>query len=246
MSHLRLVLLATIVPALALTACKKSETAPTNAAVTAGPAIPAPAGGWEAQVEKTPEGGFRMGNPQAPQKLVEYGSYTCPHCAEFDAEGLPEIRKLVATGKLSYELRNFVRDPYDLTAALLARCGGTGPFFKLSSQIYGSQQAWIGNAQNMTPADQQKISALPVAQQLSALARATGLNAFVGQRGVSEQKSAQCLADQGEQDKLVQMRDAGTKQYNIEGTPTFVLNGEAIGSADWKGLKPKLDAALGG
>lgn len=240
--------LAVVVPALALAACHKKEEADANAVApaAAGPAVPAPAGGWTEQVVATPEGGMLMGNPDAKAKLIEYASYTCPHCAALDQEGMPEIRQYVGTGRLSYELRPFVRDPYDLTAALLARCGGPGPFFALTDQLYSQQQEWIGNVQNITPADQKKIQALPAPRQFPALARAMGLNAFAGQRGIPEAKAAQCLSDQTQQDRLVQIRNEGQQKYQIEGTPSFILNGEVIGSFEWKGLKPKLVAAMAG
>ncbi|WP_419825625.1 thioredoxin domain-containing protein [Sphingomonas sp.] len=241
-------ILAIALPALALAGCNKKEEAGTTAAspVAAGPTVAAPSGGWEEQVAATPEGGIRMGNPDARGKLVEYASYTCPHCAAFDQEGLAEIRRYVGTGKLSYELRPFVRDPYDLTAALIARCGGPQPFFRLTDQIYAQQQEWIGNVQNMTPADQKRIQSLPQAQQFQALARAMGLNAFAGQRGIPKAKADQCLSDQAQQDRLVQIRNDAQTKYQIEGTPTFLMNGDVIGSYEWAGLKPKLVAAMGG
>lgn len=240
-------LLALILPALALGACQKQADAGTNAAAPAptGAAVPAPAGGWTQQVAQTPEGGIRMGNPDARVKLVEYGSYTCPHCAAFDAEAMPDLRRYVASGRLSYEFRSFVRDPFDLTAALLARCGGPGSFFEIGDQLFAGQQEWIGNAQTMTPGDQQKIQALPVQQQLAQLARASGLNAFVGRRGVSAAAANRCLTDQAAQDRLIAVRDAAVQKYRIDGTPTFLLGGQVIGSFDWAQLKPKLVAAMG-
>ena len=54
--------------------------------------IPAPNGGdWTQMVSETPQGGFVMGNPNAPVKLIEFGSLTCPHCAEFSEQGAPVI-----------------------------------------------------------------------------------------------------------------------------------------------------------
>ena len=55
-------------------------------------AVPAPNGGdWSTIVSATPEGGFVMGNPNAPVKLVEFGSMTCPHCAEFDEAAMKPL-----------------------------------------------------------------------------------------------------------------------------------------------------------
>ena len=76
-------------------------------------------------VVRTPEGGYLMGNPKANVKLIEFGSMTCPHCAEFEEQrGEQLIDTYVKSGRVSYEFRNFVRDPFDLAASLIARCGG--------------------------------------------------------------------------------------------------------------------------
>lgn len=229
---------------LALAGCKRNGAdAGGNAAVVAGD--PA-AAGWVTQVSLTPEQGMRMGKPDAPVALVEYASYTCPHCAAFDSEAMPTIRKYVAQGKLSYEFRSFIRDSFDLSAALVARCGGPSSFFALNDQIFAAQQEWIGNAQNMTPSDAKKIDALPPQEQLYQITRVTGLNGFAGQKGVFEDKLHQCLTDQGAWDRLIKAAQAGAKQYKIEGTPTFLINGKVEGSPDWQTLQPDLVRAIGG
>ena len=241
---MRTVLVIALVSALALAGCKRSGAdAGGNTATVAGdPAT----SGYVAQVTLTPDQGMRMGKSDAPVALIEYGSYTCPHCAAFDAEAMPTIRKYVASGKLSYEFRSFIRDSFDLSAALVARCGGPAAFFPLSDQIFAAQQEWIGNAQNMTPSDAKKIDALPPQEQLYQITRVTGLNGFAGQKGVPEAKLHQCLVDQGAWNKLIQAAQAGEKQYKIEGTPTFILNGKVQGSPDWQTLQPDLARAIGG
>src|SRR3546814_17929114 len=70
-------------------------------------------------------GGFVMGKPDARTSLVEYISYTCSHCAEFTQKAAAPLKiNWISTGAINVEIRNAVRDRYDLTAALLARCGG--------------------------------------------------------------------------------------------------------------------------
>src|SRR5688500_12259900 len=95
------------------------------------PTVKPPEGGdWSQVVTPTPAGGFMMGNANAGVKLIEYGSMTCPHCAEFDETGVqPLIDNYVKSGRVSYEYRNYVRDPYDLAASLIARCNGAQGFF---------------------------------------------------------------------------------------------------------------------
>ncbi len=77
--------------------------------------IPAPNNGdWTQTVAKTPEGGFRMGNPEAPVKLIEYGSLGCHVCAEFEEQGAPELRDTyVKSGQVSWEFRPYLLFPTD-------------------------------------------------------------------------------------------------------------------------------------
>ena len=103
---------------------------------------------WSEVVAKTPEGGTRMGNPDAPIKLVEYGSMTCSHCAQFSEQASAGLRdEFVSSGRVSYEFRNFVRDPIDLTVAMLARCGSPESFFPLTEQAFAYQPAMMEKAQ---------------------------------------------------------------------------------------------------
>ena len=211
--------------------------------------IPAPNGGdWSQTVTQTDQGSFVMGNPDAPVKLVEFASYTCPACASFAEKGEPQlIDKYVKTGQVSFELRNFVRDPADLGAALLARCGGPGPFFTLSDQIFAAQEEWMGKLQNLTPADQQALQTMPPAQVATTIADRAGLIEFVRVRGIPEEKARACLADQQATERLVAMTSEGAERYQVPGTPAFLINGKlAQDASQWETLEPKLRQALGG
>ena len=100
-------------------------------------------GDWSLVVTATPAGGFAMGNPNARVKLVEYGSMTCPHCAHFDENSVPSlIDDYVKSGKVSWEFRNYVRDTIDVSAALIARCGGAKRFFPLTRALFKDQPSW--------------------------------------------------------------------------------------------------------
>jgi protein-disulfide isomerase len=80
----------------------------------------------------TPDGGHMLGDPKAPLHLVEYMSYTCPHCAHFEAEGVPTLRlTMVSSGKGTLEIRHFLRDPVDMAVALLTNCVPANKFFFL-------------------------------------------------------------------------------------------------------------------
>ena len=209
--------------------------------------VEAPNGDWTQVVTQTEEGGFLMGNPNAPVKLVEYASMTCPHCATFSQQGSEELKnKYVKSGQVSFEFRNFVLNPVDLAATMLVRCQGTGPYFRLTEQLFADQQGWTAGFQNIDEAESQRISALPREQQMAALSKAGGLDAFFRQRGVPEQKINSCLADQQAVQRLVEMNEVAVKEHNIQGTPSFLINGELVQTAaDWKSLEPQLKDAIG-
>ncbi|WP_182911972.1 DsbA family protein [Sphingomonas cavernae] len=231
---------------LALAACGSSDEAKTADATSSAAPIAAPAGqSWVDTITQTDEGGFVMGNPNAPIKLVEYASLTCSHCAEFADKGVAALKeKYISKGTVSLELRNYVRDPIDMTAALLSRCGGTGPYFQLTEQMFAAQSEWLNRFQSLGEEGFKRIQSLPPAQQFGELAKAGQLDQFVQQRGVSSQKAAQCLADKAAVDKLVAMNKKATEEYNLTGTPMFMINGQVVpDTAAWEALEPKLRAA---
>ena len=212
-------------------------------------AVPAPNNGdWSTIVAKTPEGGYVMGNPAAKVKLVEFGSMTCPHCADFEEKGVKAlIDNYVKKGLVSFEFRNFVRDPYDLTASLLARCGGEASFFGLTRNLYADQQDWVGKIQAADPAKMQALQSMPPAQQFATIAELGGLKQYASLRGVPKAKGEQCLADQAAIDQLVQMNSDAVSQFSIPGTPSFVINGKLLdATATWDVLEPKIKEALAG
>jgi protein-disulfide isomerase len=235
--------------ALLATACN-AEKGATNTAegpeVTAA-AVPAPNNGdWTTVVSKTPEGGFVMGNPNAKVKLVEFGSLTCPHCAAFEAEGGKTlVDDYVKKGLVSWEFRNFVRDPFDMTATLLARCGGTASFFGLTRNLFTDQKEWVGKIQAADPAKVQALQSLPPGQQFSTIADLGGLKQYASMRGVPRAKGEQCLANQAEVNQLVQMNTDAVTTYNVPGTPTFLINGTIVDqTATWDKLEPQIKEAL--
>lgn len=233
--------------ALLATACnaEKGATNSSGPEVTAAP-VPAPNNGdWSTIVTKTPEGGFLMGNPNAKVKLVEFGSMTCPHCAEFEERGgKPLVDNYVKKGLVSWEFRNYVRDPFDMAATLIARCGGEASFFGLTRTMFHDQRNWLGKIQAADQAQLQALQSMPVAQQFSTIADLADLKTFAAQRGVPRAKAEQCLADQAATNQLVQMNtDAGT--YNIPGTPAFLINNSLVEQAsNWETLEPKIKEAL--
>jgi protein-disulfide isomerase len=238
-------LLAMIGAALALSGCGgKGEGNQASGAPTGTPiaAVPAPTGTvWSETVTATPAGGFAMGNPNAPIKLIEYGSFTCPHCREFAEKADEGLRAKVDTGKVSFEYRNFVRDPLDITASLLARCGGKDPFFPLAHQIFANQDDMFKTIQAAGDPAYQAAMQLPANQRFTKLAELAGLIEFVKARGITDTAARTCLANVAEAEKLAAINESGVKQYQIEGTPTLILNEKKLDNANtW----PLLETAL--
>ena len=203
---------------------------------------------WAQVVSPSPDGGFVMGNPDAKVKLVEFGSMTCPHCRAFDQEGVPTlINDYVKSGKVSWEFRNYVRDAFDVSASLIARCDGARGFFPLTRAIFKEQPAWEAQIQK-TPSDQLKsIQDLPTDRVFAAAAKVAGLQALAATHGLPAARSSQCLANKQSIDQLVHMAsEATTKFPDFAGTPTFVINGKMLDRTyNWGALEPQLKSALG-
>ena len=244
------VFLAAAVAVVAIAGCNsKPGDAKTNAAVKWQQVAPPKGGNWTMVVNATPAGGFMMGNPNAKVKLVEYGSLTCPHCKAFDDEGVPTlIGKYVKSGQVSWEFRNYVRDPFDLTASLIARCNGAKSFFPLMRALYDNQMGWVGKIQATPQAQLESLQNLPPTKEFVQAAKFAGLQDFAAARGVPVAKSDQCLGNENSINQLVQMTSDATNQFpNFPGTPTFVINGKMVeNTATWALLEPQLKKALGG
>jgi protein-disulfide isomerase len=236
---------------LASAACNAEKGSEAGGAASAAPvqAVKPPANGdWSQIVSATPAGGFVMGNPGAKVKLVEYGSMTCPHCREFDETGMkPLVDKYVKTGRVSFEFRNYVRDPYDLAGALIARCNGAKGFFPLTRAMFKDQPKWVGKLQTVPAEQQQALATLGPDRQFAEIAKLAGLQQWAAQRGLPSAKSSTCLRNEVEINRLVQMTSDATSEFpQFPGTPSFTVNGELQEKAGtWPLLEPKLREALG-
>lgn len=243
----RLALLAA--PALALAGCGSGGDAGNAAANQIAsqaslPQRPAPNGGdWTEVVGRTPEGGTRVGNPDAPVKLIEYGSLTCPACQAFANSGTrPLLDTYVRSGQVSWEFRHLViHGAPDVAMAMLADCQPEGAFFATIEQLYAQQQEILAHLDQAT---QTRLSALPPAQQLTPLARALQLDTFFARRGMPEARFNQCLANMPAAQRLAENLAAAARQ-GINGTPSFILNGARQEVTSWNAIEPLLRAAIG-
>jgi len=244
----RLLLAAALPLALGLAACGKKDDAAAGGApdVHSTPIakIAAPDGKqWSEVVSKTSEGGYRMGNPDAPIKLIEYGALSCSHCAEFADKGSAKIRDdYVGSGRVSYEFRPFMLNIFDIAATMLATCGSDDAVIPLADQFW----AWQPNLFTNLDAKKSEVQAagnLPPEQRFLQLAELGGMTDFFAARGISKDQAKACLTNTDTATKLAKETQDYSDKYGITGTPTFYLNGKDIGSLTWEGLEPMLQDA---
>lgn len=213
MSHMKKYLVAALLCAASLSAA--SSAAPAKSA-------------WLTTFTLTGEGAHVVGKPDAPNKVVEYLSYTCGHCADFEAREAPAFKtQYVATGKASLEIRNYVLNAYDLTAAMLARCGGKGRFFGNQKHLLATQKTWLGKTQNISAATKAKLQAEDYHGFMAGAYTELGLGPIMQARGIGPAQAKACLADKTALAAILAMTDAG-QALGVKGTPTFLVNGKLL------------------
>ena len=243
MSRLRQTLLAAAAAplVLALVACGSDEEGTTSGEAIA--PVAAPAGqSWVETAAVTPEGGNVVGNPNAPLKLVEYASHTCGACAQFSQQATGAIDKYIESGVVSYEIRNQIHNPIDLTLATLMRCGEPTAFHPLANQVWANLPAVMERAQQ-DPAALQAAMQAPEAQRFQQIGEVSGLLDFFAARGVSRDQAMQCLANSDQIRQIAENSNTQSEELNVTGTPTFFLNGRMLTETGWEDVEAALQAA---
>jgi protein-disulfide isomerase len=167
-----------------------------------------------------------LGNPDAPVTMIEYASFTCPHCRTFHEGPFKQLKAdYIDTGRIHFIYREVYFDRYGLWAAMLARCAGPERYFGFADLIYGQQREWTSGA---TPAD--------VADNLRRLGRMAGLS--------NEQVDA-CLMDGDMARAMVAVYQENAEADEITSTPSFVINGEKYSNMPYAEMTEILDEALG-
>ncbi|MCB2067336.1 MAG: thioredoxin domain-containing protein [Erythrobacter sp.] len=189
--------------------------------------------------------GHRVGNPDAPVQLVEFVSYTCPHCAHFEAESDAGLRMMyLHSGRASVEVRSYLRNPIDLAATLVAQCGDPGQFFANHRALMLGQETWIAKAQAATPAQQQRWSNGDFGARMRAIGDDLDFHELMEPRGLSRSQVDRCLSDEAAAHRIVEANEADRADFNIPGTPSFAINGQLLDNVhSWDMLQPALDAA---
>lgn len=167
-----------------------------------------------------------LGNAEAPVTVIEYASYTCPHCASFHAGNYKQLKAdYIDTDKINFVYREVYFDRPGLWASMVARCGGADKFFGISDLIYKDQQGW---ARAGGPAE--------IADALGKLGRLAGLD--------GDTLDA-CMADADKAENLTKWQEANMAAHGIESTPSFVINGTTYRNMSYEDMKGLIETALG-
>ena len=246
MKPTRILALAAAPLALMLGACD-SETAGTTGEVPQGEPIaeiPAPDGAaWTDTVTVTDYDGYQLGNPDAPIKLVEYASLTCPACAAFAGEATEPLKQeYISSGRVSYEIRNQIHGPHDLILARLARCGQKESFHPLAEQLWANLQGVLQPVFDNQQAAEQAMS-LPPEQRFVAFAENVGFLDWFAARGLSKDQARQCLSDPASMETIANNSQAQSEEFDVTGTPTFFVNGALVDGNGWAQIEPALQRA---
>lgn len=210
----------------------------------AGAASP-PRGNWNGTVTTAADGAYTLGSPAAKVKLTEYVSYTCPHCAQFHRDADPVLRlTYVPQGKVSVTVSQMVRNPIDLTVAMLTNCGDPKTFFTRHGGFMARQDKWLAKYEGFTEAQTARWTTGPVPTRLRAIASDFGFYAIAARWGTSRAQADRCLADPVVL-KRVTAQTEGAIAKGIDSTPSFAINGEVLSDVhDWKTLASQIDAKL--
>jgi len=200
---------------------------------------------WNLAVSQT-DGGHRIGNPDAKVKLTEYVSYTCSHCADFarESDGALQLGYVIP-GKVSVEVRHIVRDPVDLTAAMLANCGPAEKFARNHTAFMFGQDKWIAPLSTASSAQRQRWTSGDPAARRRAIAADFGFYRIMEGRGYTRIQADRCLADEALAKRLAETSARDLDDKRIPGTPSFAIDGVVLtGTHTWAVLRPQIDARL--
>ncbi len=230
--------------ALGPSACNSGEEDTVAASEPIAP-ISAPEGTqWTDTTTVSDDGGYILGNPEAPIKLVEYGSLTCPACAAFSVEGAAKLEEdYVNSGRVSYEFRSvLIHGAADLVLTKLVTCGAKEAVHPLANQVWANLNPILDGIQANTAALEGAMG-LPEEQRLPAYAEAGGLYEFFSARGLSRDQAESCLADFDAVQALAEQTEAAARRDEVERTPTFFLNGRQLEETRWEDVEPALQRA---
>ncbi len=168
-----------------------------------------------------------QGAEDAPVTLIEYASYTCPHCANFHTGPYKQLKAdYIDTGKVKFIYREVYFDRYGLWASMIARCAGPEKFFGMTDLIFEQQSDWARAG-----------GATEIVDALRKIGRLAGLE--------KDQLEA-CLQDGTKAQTLVSWYQENAEKDDVTATPSFVLNGKKVDNQAYADFKKLIDAELDG
>lgn len=191
-------------------------------------ALVSPANAQEAaeEVDTSTITEMQIGNLDAPVTVIEYASYTCPHCARFHDGPYKQLKAdFIDTGMVNFIYREVYFDRYGLWASAIARCAGPERFFGITDLIYKGQAEWT------RAGDPPQI-----VEELRKIGRLAGLD--------GDQIEA-CLQDGQKLRTLVAWYQENAAADAIESTPSFVINGTRYSNMAYGELKTVIEEAAG-
>lgn len=170
-------------------------------------------------------GDIPLGDENAPVTVIEYASFTCPHCAAFHQQTWPQVKaEYVDTGKVRFILREVYFDRYGLWASMVARCGGEKAFYPLAEDFLLKHANWT------------RVAEEQIGQEIAKIGRLNGLS--------SEQLDS-CLADEDYARTLIERYQENAAEHDVTSTPTFIINGEKhTGNLPFEEFAQIIDAEL--
>ncbi len=164
-----------------------------------------------------------VGNKDAKVTVIEYLSPTCPHCKTFHETVYPQLKaEYIDTDKIQFIPRPFVRNVLDAVVFMLAEAAGPEKYHEVVDTYFRTQNDWVTSP---TPAD----AMFAIAQQL----------------GFTKETYDAALTNQALFSGLETMRDQATREFQLQGTPTFYINGKMLtGDASLEALKAEIDPLL--
>ncbi len=167
-----------------------------------------------------------LGADDAPVEIIEYASYTCPHCANFHKGPYKQLKQdFIDTGKVKFTYREVYFDRYGLWASMVARCAGPEKFFGITDLIYDGQAEWT---QAGGPAE--------IVEELRKIGRLAGID--------NDQLEA-CLQDGTKAQTLVAWYQENAERDGVQATPSFVVNGKKVENQSYDSFKQLIEDELG-
>ncbi len=166
-----------------------------------------------------------MGNPDAKVTVMEYASFTCPHCKNFHASVLKDLKRdYIDTGKINFIYREVYFDRFGLWGGILARCGGPDRYFGIADQLYAQQSDWLADGD---PAR--------IVGNLRQIGKAAGL---------SDDELNACFNDGEKAQAMVALYQINAEADGINSTPSFVINGEKFSNMNYADFAAAIEEKL--